>query len=49
MSAPRLPDLACSFDGISGPVCDPGRVVDVTDALLGAGAGAAVGSLWKHC
>jgi hypothetical protein len=28
---------------------DAVRVVEVTDALLGAVAGVAVGSLWEHC
>ena len=30
-------------------LCDAARVVDMTDALLGAVAGVAVGSLWEHC
>jgi hypothetical protein len=30
------------------PLGDAVQVVEVTDALLGVGAGVAVGSLWEH-
>jgi hypothetical protein len=38
--------MPAGTDNTRRPLCDPGRVVDVTDALLGAVAGVAVGSRW---